>query len=92
MIKKVIIPHKKEDLIIQLPDEFIDMKIEIIAYPIGSKNSDNKVSNTLNESAVDYNLDSKLPDQISKLSQESFAEVWDNEENKHWDNFLASKI
>ncbi|TKB96930.1 type II toxin-antitoxin system PemK/MazF family toxin [Pedobacter cryophilus] len=92
MIKKVIFPHTKEDLIIQLPDEFIDMEIEIIAYPLGKKNSDNKVSGTFNESTVDYNSDAKLSNQLSKLSQESFAEVWDNEENKHWDDFLASNL
>lgn len=81
MIRKVIIPHTKEDLIIQLPEKFMDVEIEINIFPVQEiKNSD------FEEEKENHDLG------LTQLSDQSFGEIWDTPENNHWDEFLTAKI
>ena len=80
MIRKVIVPHTKEDLIIQLPEKFMDVEIEIIVFPVESiKNSDFEELKENNEAS------------LMQLSNESFSDIWETPENNHWDQYLADR-
>ena len=80
MIRKVIIPHTKEDLLIQLPDKFMDVEIEIMIFPV------NDFRDSDFEEVKENNAAS-----LTQLSEESFSDVWETPENKHWDQYLADR-
>jgi hypothetical protein len=79
MLRKVIVPHTKEDLLIQIPEKFINTKMEILVFPVDtSKDTDFE--------KVEGNTDRYL----SQLSNESFSDIWETPENDHWDEFLKT--
>jgi hypothetical protein len=84
MIRKVIYPQNKEDLMIQLPEKFIDKQVEIIVFikeDLDLKDSDFEEVKEINNNSP-----------VEQLSIKSFNEIWETPENEHWDKFLASKI
>lgn len=83
MIRKVIFPQNKEDLMIQLPEKFIDKQVEIIVFI----NEDLDLKDADFEKVKEVNTDL-----INQLSVKSFNDIWETPENEHWDKFLASKI
>lgn len=80
MIRKVIIPHTKEDLIIQLPEKFMDVEIEINIFPVQEINDSDFEE-------VKENHDSDL----TQISNQALSKIWNSPENNHWDEFLADK-
>ena len=44
LFRKVYKPHSKKDLMLQLPDEYIDKEIEVIAFSVNEKDELNKGS------------------------------------------------
>ncbi len=42
MIRQIIKPTTKEQLLIKLPDEYLGKEVEVIAFDIGQKNNSNQ--------------------------------------------------
>ena len=79
MLRKVIVPHTKEDLLIQIPKKIMDTKIEILVFPVD-------ISKDTDFEKVKGNTDLNL----SQLSNESFSDIWKTLEDEYWDEFLKA--